>query len=172
MQQFRHVWRSLGLKISREQAAALFLRHGCDAQGLLPSEVFAAKLQVWRVAGGQQVGRGTDVGDGLGEGTVVQWQQCCCQRRTEAGCAIVVPTSILLACRLCIWAFPCNCVVGAVHCQVLDSLQLCCCALCVALSGVQGSPARLLALEPEQKVQACQNSKQHTQLTLPLVCLP
>jgi hypothetical protein len=45
-QQFRHVWRSLGLKISREQAVALFLRHGCDAQGLLPYEVFAAKLQV------------------------------------------------------------------------------------------------------------------------------
>uniref|UniRef100_A0A383W527 PLAT domain-containing protein n=1 Tax=Tetradesmus obliquus TaxID=3088 RepID=A0A383W527_TETOB len=44
-QQLRHVWRSLGLKISREQAAALFLRHGCDAQGLLPYEVFAAKLQ-------------------------------------------------------------------------------------------------------------------------------
>jgi hypothetical protein len=40
------VWRSLGLKLSREQAAALFLRHGCDAQGLLPYEVFAAKLQV------------------------------------------------------------------------------------------------------------------------------
>jgi hypothetical protein len=48
-QQFRHVWRSLGVKISREQAAALFLRHGCDAQGLLPYEVFAAKLQVWEV---------------------------------------------------------------------------------------------------------------------------
>jgi hypothetical protein len=43
----------LGVKISREQAAALFLRHGCDAQGLLPYEVFAAKLQVWKVIGGQ-----------------------------------------------------------------------------------------------------------------------
>lgn len=45
-QQFRHVWRSLGVKMSREQAAATFLRHGCDGQGLLPYEVFAAKLQV------------------------------------------------------------------------------------------------------------------------------
>ncbi|KAF6256823.1 hypothetical protein COO60DRAFT_1640423 [Scenedesmus sp. NREL 46B-D3] len=45
VQQFRRVWRGFGLKMSREQAAALFLRHGCDAQGLLPYEVFAAKLQ-------------------------------------------------------------------------------------------------------------------------------
>eukprot|EP00879_Flechtneria_rotunda_P022486 GHRR01023737.1.p1 GENE.GHRR01023737.1~~GHRR01023737.1.p1 ORF type:complete len:466 (+),score=151.57 GHRR01023737.1:858-2255(+) len=43
--QFRHMWRSLGVKLSREQAAAMFLRHGCDVQGLLPYEVFAAKLQ-------------------------------------------------------------------------------------------------------------------------------
>jgi hypothetical protein len=46
----------LGLKLSREQAAALFLRHGCDAQGLLPYEVFAAKLQVWQGDGWQLLG--------------------------------------------------------------------------------------------------------------------
>lgn len=31
--------------MSREQAAGMFLRYGCDAQGLLPYEVFAAKLK-------------------------------------------------------------------------------------------------------------------------------
>lgn len=31
--------------MSREQAAGMFLRYGCDAQGLLPYDVFAAELQ-------------------------------------------------------------------------------------------------------------------------------
>lgn len=42
--QFRHVWRKFSVKVSREQSAALFLKHGCDGQGLLPYDVFAARL--------------------------------------------------------------------------------------------------------------------------------
>ena len=42
--QFRHVWRKLGLRVSREEALAIFHKFGCDKQGLLPYDVFAAKL--------------------------------------------------------------------------------------------------------------------------------
>jgi hypothetical protein len=44
LSQFRHVWYKLGLRVSREEAVALFQKFGCDTQGLLPYDVFAAKL--------------------------------------------------------------------------------------------------------------------------------
>lgn len=42
--QFRHAWKKLSVRMTQPQAAALFLKYGCDAQGLLPYDVFAAKL--------------------------------------------------------------------------------------------------------------------------------
>ncbi len=42
--QFKHVWRKFRTHISTAQAHALYLKYGCDAQGLLPYEVFAPKL--------------------------------------------------------------------------------------------------------------------------------
>eukprot|EP00775_Hariotina_reticulata_P001782 gene1782-2116_t len=43
--QFRRIWRSIGVRVSKEQASALFFKYGCDRRGLLPYEVYAAHLQ-------------------------------------------------------------------------------------------------------------------------------
>jgi hypothetical protein len=43
-EQFRHAWRRIGVRLSEEEARALFQRHGCDGEGLLPYDVFVAKL--------------------------------------------------------------------------------------------------------------------------------
>ncbi|KAG2499991.1 hypothetical protein HYH03_002273 [Edaphochlamys debaryana] len=42
--QFRHAWKKFSIRVSEEQARALFVKYGCDAQGLLPYDHFAAKL--------------------------------------------------------------------------------------------------------------------------------
>ncbi|MEW5309958.1 MAG: hypothetical protein WDW38_001797 [Sanguina aurantia] len=41
---FRHAWRKFSVRVTEEQATALFIKHGCDRQGLLPYDLFAAKL--------------------------------------------------------------------------------------------------------------------------------
>jgi hypothetical protein len=38
-EQFRHAWRRLGVRMGEAEARALFQKHGCDAQGLLPYDV-------------------------------------------------------------------------------------------------------------------------------------
>ena len=42
--QFRHAFKKLSIRVTEEQACALFIKYGCDAQGLLPYDVFAARL--------------------------------------------------------------------------------------------------------------------------------
>ncbi|PNH12713.1 Lipoxygenase y domain-containing protein 1 [Tetrabaena socialis] len=42
--QFRHAWKKFSIRVSEEQAHALFIRYGCDTQGLLPYDLFATKL--------------------------------------------------------------------------------------------------------------------------------
>ena len=42
--QFIAAWHNLSVSVSRGQAQALFYKYGCDAEGLLPYEVFAMQL--------------------------------------------------------------------------------------------------------------------------------
>ncbi len=42
--QFRHAWKKFSVRVSEEQAHALFIKYGCDTQGLLPYDLFATKL--------------------------------------------------------------------------------------------------------------------------------
>ncbi len=42
--QFRHAWKKFSIRVTEEQAHAMFIKYGCDAQGLLPYDLFAAKL--------------------------------------------------------------------------------------------------------------------------------
>ncbi|GFR41097.1 hypothetical protein Agub_g1741 [Astrephomene gubernaculifera] len=42
--QFRHAWKKFSIRVSEEQANALFVKYGCDSQGLLPYDLFATKL--------------------------------------------------------------------------------------------------------------------------------
>ncbi|GLC44364.1 hypothetical protein PLESTF_000049800 [Pleodorina starrii] len=42
--QFRHAWKKFSIRVSEEQAHALFIKYGSDSQGLLPYDLFAAKL--------------------------------------------------------------------------------------------------------------------------------
>lgn len=42
--QFRHAFKKFSIKVSEEQAHALFIKYGHDAQGLLPYDMFATKL--------------------------------------------------------------------------------------------------------------------------------
>jgi hypothetical protein len=42
--QFIAAWHNVSVKVTRRQARVLFFKFGCDAQGLLPYEVFAMKL--------------------------------------------------------------------------------------------------------------------------------
>lgn len=42
--QFVHAWRKFSVRVSESQAVALFTKFGCDAQGLLPYELFTTKL--------------------------------------------------------------------------------------------------------------------------------
>lgn len=42
--QFRHAWKKFSIRVTEEQAHAMFIKYGCDTQGLLPYDLFAAKL--------------------------------------------------------------------------------------------------------------------------------
>ncbi|KAG2450199.1 hypothetical protein HYH02_000301 [Chlamydomonas schloesseri] len=42
--QFRHAWKKFSVRVSEEQAHALFIKYGCDSQGMLPYDMFATKL--------------------------------------------------------------------------------------------------------------------------------
>lgn len=41
---FRHAWKKFSVRVSEEQAHALFIKYGCDSQGMLPYDMFATKL--------------------------------------------------------------------------------------------------------------------------------
>ncbi|KAI8462529.1 MAG: hypothetical protein J3K34DRAFT_500007 [Monoraphidium minutum] len=42
--QFQQAWRKLGVRVGAEQCCALFLRHGCDEQGMLDYAAFTRRL--------------------------------------------------------------------------------------------------------------------------------
>ena len=42
--QFRHAFKKLGVRVSEDQANGLFIKYGCDSQGLLPYDMFATRL--------------------------------------------------------------------------------------------------------------------------------
>ena len=59
--------------MSEEQARALFIKYGCDAQGLLPYDVFAARLlsspaRLLALEPEQKVGNWMCVGGGRSQG--------------------------------------------------------------------------------------------------------
>ncbi|GIL99608.1 hypothetical protein Vretimale_4736, partial [Volvox reticuliferus] len=42
--QFRHAWKKFSIRVTEEQAHAIFIKYGVDSQGLLPYDLFATKL--------------------------------------------------------------------------------------------------------------------------------